>query len=110
MNALAVFRLSSARGLATSIEPFVDEGFGKYAGTINAELPNTLPGGQEWEIALVAQGLLVKQPQQVHSADGCQCCIRCCISSVILESQRSKKHGSFSGFLTVGESYPIHQG
>ena len=49
-------------GLATSIEPFVDEGFGKYAGTNKAELRNTLPGGQEWEIALVVQGFLVKQP------------------------------------------------
>jgi hypothetical protein len=49
-------------GMATSIEPFVDEGFGKYDGTNKAELPNTLPGGHEWEIALVVQGFLVKQP------------------------------------------------
>ena len=62
MSALAVSRLSSARGLATSIEPFVDEGFGKYAGTNKAELRNTLPGGHEWEIALVVQGFLLKQP------------------------------------------------
>jgi len=62
LSALAVSRLSSARGLATSIEPFVDEGFGKYAGTNKAELRNTLPGGHEWEIVLVAQGFLVKQP------------------------------------------------
>jgi hypothetical protein len=40
----------------------VGEGFGKYAGTNKAELRNTLPGGREWEIALVVQGFLVKQP------------------------------------------------
>jgi hypothetical protein len=40
----------------------VDEGFSKYAGTNKAELRNTLPGGHEWEIALVVQGYLVKQP------------------------------------------------
>ena len=84
----------------------MDEGFGKYAGTNKAELRNTLPGGHEWEIALVVQGFLVKQPP----ADGCQCCIRRCISSVILDSQRSKKHGSFRDFLAVGESHAIHQG
>ena len=48
--------------LATSIEPFVDDGFGKYAGTNKAEVLNTLPGGHEWEIALVVQGFVVKQP------------------------------------------------
>jgi hypothetical protein len=53
---------NTGRRSVTPIEPFVDESFGKYAGINKAELRNTLPGGHEWEIALVVQGFLVKQP------------------------------------------------
>jgi hypothetical protein len=53
---------NTGRRSVTPIEPFVDESFGKYAGTNKAELPSTLPGGHDWEIARIVQALLVKQP------------------------------------------------
>jgi hypothetical protein len=44
---------NTGRRSVTPIEPFVDESFGKYAGTNKAELPSTLPGGHDWEIARI---------------------------------------------------------